>query len=89
MNIPEQMTDILVIDDEEQILRALKSILTARNYQVRLATSGEKALDQAISKAPDLVVLDLTMPGMEWAGRVPGTALMVQRTDPHPLRARK
>jgi two-component system KDP operon response regulator KdpE len=58
------MTDILVIDDEAQIRRALKSILTARQYQVRLATNGEEALDMAIAQPPDLIMLDLSMPGM-------------------------
>ncbi len=58
------MTDILVVDDEAQIRRALKSILTARQYQVRLATNGEEALNLAIDQPPDLIILDLTMAGM-------------------------
>lgn len=55
---------ILVVDDEEQIRRALKSILTIRKYQAILASDGEEALDLAIDHSPDLVILDLAMPGM-------------------------
>lgn len=55
---------ILVVDDEEQIRRALKSLLTARQYQVLLASDGQEALALAAEHAPDLIVLDLTMPDM-------------------------
>lgn len=64
MTIPEKTYKILVIDDEEQIRRALKSILSARHYDVMLAANGEEGLDLAIDHSPDLVVLDLAMPGM-------------------------
>ncbi|HEY9765433.1 MAG TPA: response regulator transcription factor [Chroococcales cyanobacterium] len=62
MNLPEK--NILVVDDEEQIRRALKSILTIRKYRVLLASSGEEALDLAIDTPPDLVILDLSLPGI-------------------------
>ncbi len=55
---------ILVIDDEEQIRRAVKSLLTARGYQVLLAINGEEGLNLAADHNPELVILDLTMPGM-------------------------
>ncbi len=64
MPAPEKPSKILVIDDEEQIRRALKSILGARNYEVILASDGEEGLDLAIDHSPDLVILDLSMPGM-------------------------
>jgi two-component system, OmpR family, KDP operon response regulator KdpE len=64
MPVPEKTCKILVIDDEEQIRRALKSILTARHYEVILASGGEEGLDLAIDHSPDLVVLDLAMPDM-------------------------
>jgi two-component system KDP operon response regulator KdpE len=54
---------VLVIDDEEQIRRALRSILTAREYEVDVADSGETGLAAAAERPPDLVVLDLTLPG--------------------------
>lgn len=61
---PERSPRILVIDDEEQIRRALRSVLQARHYTVDLAATGEEGLDIAIDRPPDLVVLDLTLPGM-------------------------
>ena len=64
MSAPEKLAKILVVDDEEQIRRALKSILSARKYDVVVASSGEEALDLAIDHNPDLIVLDLAMPGM-------------------------
>jgi two-component system KDP operon response regulator KdpE len=60
---PERPARVLVIDDEEQIRRALRSILTARSYEVEVADSGEAGLAAAASHQPDLVVLDLTLPG--------------------------
>jgi two-component system, OmpR family, KDP operon response regulator KdpE len=64
MPAPEKPAKILVVDDEEQIQRALKSILSARKYDVSVAGTGEEALDLAIDSPPDLVVLDLAMPGL-------------------------
>ncbi len=64
MSIPEQPPKILVIDDEEQIRRALKSILAARHYDVMLASNGSEGLDMVIDQNPDLVILDIAMPDM-------------------------
>lgn len=55
---------ILVVDDEVQIRRALHSLLAARHYGVLLAENGEQALELAADHTPDLVILDLSMPGM-------------------------
>jgi two-component system KDP operon response regulator KdpE len=59
------MTRILVVDDEPQILRALGTNLRARGYDVELAPTGEDALTIAARKHPDLVVLDLGLPGID------------------------
>ncbi|MHB0937937.1 MAG: response regulator transcription factor [Armatimonadota bacterium] len=64
MALPEENTRILIIDDEEQIRRALKSLLAVRKYQVLLAEHGQQGLELAAEHAPDLVILDLMMPGM-------------------------
>ena len=64
MSAPEKSQKVLVVDDEEQIRRALKSILTARKYEVILATNGDEAIDMAIENPPDLVILDMAMPGL-------------------------
>lgn len=61
----EKMARILVIDDEEQIRRALKTILSARKYEVFIASNGEDGLNLAIDHSPDLIILDLAMPGMD------------------------
>jgi two-component system KDP operon response regulator KdpE len=59
------MSRILVVDDEPQILRALGTNLKARGYQVDLAPDGERALALAARTHPDLVILDLGLPGMD------------------------
>lgn len=63
MGSAERLARVLVIDDEEQIRRALRSVLTARSYDVDLAATGEDGLAAAAARKPDLVVLDLTLPG--------------------------
>jgi two-component system KDP operon response regulator KdpE len=55
---------ILVVDDETQITRVLKTTLTAQGYEVRTASDGESALDMAVDWLPDLIVTDLSMPRM-------------------------
>jgi two-component system KDP operon response regulator KdpE len=59
------MTTVLVVDDEPQILRALRVNLAARSYDVVTASSGRQALDAAARHHPDLVVLDLGLPDMD------------------------
>src|SRR6202790_5394847 len=59
------MSRILVVDDEPQIRRTLEVNLTARGYEVDLAATGESALDLAARRHPDLVILDLGLPGMD------------------------
>jgi len=59
------MTRILAVDDEPQILRALATNLRARGYDVDLAPTGEAALTLAAKKHPDLVILDLGLPGID------------------------
>lgn len=56
---------VLVIDDEPQIRRALRVGLERGGYQVTLAESGEQGLDKASEHPPDIVILDLAMPGTD------------------------
>lgn len=56
---------ILVVDDEPQIRRFLRTSLTVHGYDVIEAANGAEALRQATTAAPDLVVLDLGLPDME------------------------
>jgi two-component system, OmpR family, KDP operon response regulator KdpE len=55
---------ILVVDDEPNIRRALRVWLTDHGYQVELTANGEEALDRAAVAPPDVVILDLMLPGM-------------------------
>jgi two-component system, OmpR family, KDP operon response regulator KdpE len=55
-------TKILIVDDEPQILRALRAGLTAHDYEVISAADGEEALDKAAAELPDAVILDINMP---------------------------
>ncbi len=56
---------ILLIDDEPQILRALKTILGANHFRVVSAVTGEQGIAQAVAQPPDLIILDLTLPDMD------------------------
>jgi two-component system KDP operon response regulator KdpE len=58
------MTKVLVIDDEPQILRALRINLSVRGYEVTTAATGAGALRAAAEQHPDVVVLDLGLPDM-------------------------
>ncbi|MSS00040.1 response regulator [Arthrobacter sp. BL-252-APC-1A] len=55
---------ILLADDDVQILRALKITLAAYGYEVAVAQDGEAAVRRAVDSHPDLLVLDLGMPGL-------------------------
>jgi two-component system KDP operon response regulator KdpE len=59
------MTRVLVVDDEPQILRALRINLHARQYDVVTAGTGRGALAAASDAHPDLVILDLGLPDMD------------------------
>jgi two-component system KDP operon response regulator KdpE len=81
---------ILVIDDEPQIQRALRTILTQNGYQVSIAARGGEGLDQAAASRPDVIILDLGLPDMdgitvcerlrEWT-RTPIIVLTVRDSD--------
>jgi len=81
---------VLVVDDEQAIRRLLKAGLEAAGYQVLEAADGEKGLSLAATEAPELVVLDLGLPGLggaavlkrlrEWS-QVPVLVLTVQDSE--------
>jgi two-component system KDP operon response regulator KdpE len=56
---------ILVVDDEAQIVRALKTILLEKGFRVSIATRGEDGLTLAAAEEPDLIILDLGLPDMD------------------------
>ncbi len=59
------MVKILVVDDTPQNIRLLDAILSARGYAVLAATSGQEALQIVAADKPDLILLDIVMPGMD------------------------
>ena len=59
------MAKIMVVDDEMEICKVLQSFLQSRGYDAIYATSGEEALALAKEQRPDLVLLDIRMPGMD------------------------
>ena len=59
------MTKILVIDDEPSIRDLLDTLLRRKGYTVVLAESGQKGLELFRREHPDVIVLDLKMPGMD------------------------
>ena len=56
---------ILVIDDELQILRAMRTILAEKQFKVTTASRGEEGLTLAATNEPDIVILDLGLPDMD------------------------
>ena len=78
MNAPERVLDtlasppggpwtVLCVDDESNILAALRRVLRAAGYQVLLATSGDAALETLRGRPVDAVISDMRMPGMDGA----------------------
>ena len=61
---PDVAARVLVVDDEQPILRALATNLRARGYTIDLAPTGEDALAMAARHRPDAVILDLGLPGL-------------------------
>jgi two-component system, OmpR family, KDP operon response regulator KdpE len=66
------MSRILVVDDDRQLLRALRINLTTRGYQVELAPDGATALAMAGRQPPDLVIVDLGLPDLDGVAVVEG-----------------
>jgi two-component system KDP operon response regulator KdpE len=56
---------VLVVDDEPQITRVLRTVLTSQGYDVRTAAEGESAMAQFSAWMPELVITDLVMPHMD------------------------
>lgn len=62
--IPTKPTRVLAVDDDRVMLDSLSRGLRKSGYEVIEASSGEQALELAVSQAPDLAILDVRMPGM-------------------------
>src|SRR6185369_16370935 len=62
---PAMSATILIVEDEFAVARGIQYALQQEGYQVAVAKSGEEGLDFATNQAPDLVVLDVRLPGMD------------------------
>jgi len=61
----ENLHQVLVVDDEEDILNLIKTILSTQGYEVTTAQSGQEALEKLREKIPHLIILDVLMPEMD------------------------
>ncbi len=55
---------ILVVDDDERVLRLVEAMLAPEGYEVVLAHSGQEGLEKARESSPDVILLDIMMPGL-------------------------
>jgi sigma-B regulation protein RsbU (phosphoserine phosphatase) len=65
MTSSDEAESILIVDDTQANLRLLSQILTQRGYRVRAVTNGARALASVEAEPPDLILLDIRMPGMD------------------------
>jgi CheY-like chemotaxis protein len=57
------MKKILIVDDQSEVRRLVEITLSVENYQIIQAESGEKAIEMAREEKPDLIIMDIMMPG--------------------------
>jgi two-component system KDP operon response regulator KdpE len=91
-----QKTKVLIVDDDHAIRRFLRTSLTAHGYDVHTTATGEDAILQTINAQPDLIILDLGLPGIdgievtkrirEWS-QTPIVILSVQNQDTDKIEA--
>src|SRR5207237_8188682 len=62
-----RVTRVLIVDDEPQILRALRTALAANGYETLTASSGEEALAMVAAAQPDMAIVDLGLPDLDGA----------------------
>ncbi len=65
LNVKPQKAKILVVDDEEDIVEVVSYNLIKEGYQVSRALSGEEAIQKISEEKPDLIILDLMLPGID------------------------
>ncbi len=70
---------LLVVDDEPQILRAVTGVLQDEGFEVLTAPDGETAIKMVAAEAPDLVLLDIALPGLD------GLEVLTELKKQHPL----
>jgi len=63
--VPDERLRILIVDDDSDLNATVSAVLSANDYDVLTATSGEQGLELAFTGHPHLILLDVTMPGMD------------------------
>jgi len=63
--MPSKKASVLAVDDDERMLRMIQRMLELEGYRVFTSNSGENALERFDEVTPDLVLLDILMPGMD------------------------
>jgi len=71
------MTKILLVEDNEKNMKLLRDVLTAKGYRVLEATTGEEAVELTLADEPQLVLMDVQLPGIDGV-----EALRRVRADP-------
>ena len=61
----KQQATVMVVDDSRINLCLMEAMLTPEGYSVTLYDSGEQCLDSVLEKAPDVILLDIMMPGID------------------------
>jgi DNA-binding NarL/FixJ family response regulator len=82
------MTTVLVVDDETNLLDLVKGYLKRESFVVVTASDGPAAVDAARALRPDLVVLDLMLPGFDGSLPPPAPVHRCVRLDAHRTRRR-
>jgi len=59
----QKQTKILVIDDDSDLQTAVKKVLESKSYEVAAALDGDEGLRKVVDERPDLIILDVVMPG--------------------------
>ena len=80
---------ILVVDDEPQITRVLRTSLSAQGYDIRVANSGEMALEIMKDWSPNLIITDLSMPSIDGIAALPHGSRRFAGSDPCALGSRQ
>jgi two-component system OmpR family response regulator len=83
------MYRVLLVEDDPRLAELVTEYLSGYEFSVDLVTRGDTALEHFKQSAPDIVVLDLMLPGDGWHGRVPPDPRAVRGADPDPDRARR
>jgi DNA-binding response OmpR family regulator len=80
---PKQAKRVLIIDDDRELMLAIALRLRAAGYDVITAQDGDRGLDAAAARRPDVIVLDLRMPGMDgWSTLTSLRASSATRSTP-------